>query len=307
MDAPTVIDVHVHFCRTAEQEAIVFPRPGLPLSWRWANGDAYRDYIERANVEAFVGLNYMVVPQMFEQQRARRPDPSDDDIWQMLTKRVRDFNTWTLERGAEDPRIRPFLCCDIGTWRTTDAMMQELERGVASGARGVKMHPGLGRYFPADERMFPLYARLEEVNLPILSDTGSLRGGPGDDVYGMPDHFIPVFERFPRLQFIMAHMPSAYWDQRLAIARRFPQVLFDTAGGFDESSYSARDGRRAVALEDAARIIRTIGVERVLFGSDAPGADQRPQVLQLLRSGLSSQELDQVLAANARLPPLGLS
>ncbi|MYJ01260.1 MAG: amidohydrolase family protein, partial [Chloroflexi bacterium] len=54
------------------------------------------------------------------------------------------------------------------------------------------------------------------------------------------------------------------------------------------------------------RLIRRLGVERVLFGSDAPGADQQPQVLQLLRSGLSDRELDQVLVENAR-PVLGLS
>ena len=303
---PTVIDVHVHLCRTAAQEAVVFPRPGLPLEWRWANGDACGEYMTRNDVEAIVGLNYMVVPEMFEQQRARRPEASDADIHEALRQRVRDFNTWTLERQAEDPRIRTFLCCDIGTWGDTERLMEELERGVALGACGVKMHPGLGRYFPADERMMPLYARLEELGLPILSDTGALRGGPGDDVYGMPDHFIPVFERFPRLQFIMAHMPGAYWDQRIRIADRFPQVIFDTAGGFDDGHFTCRDGRRACALEDAARLIRRLGVERVLFGSDAPGADQPPQVLQLLRSGLTDRELDRVLADNAR-PVLGLA
>ena len=67
---PTVIDVHVHLCRTPEQEAIVFPRRGLPLEWRWANGDACGEYMTRNDVEAIVGLNYMVVPEMFEQQRA---------------------------------------------------------------------------------------------------------------------------------------------------------------------------------------------------------------------------------------------
>ena len=303
---PTVIDVHVHLCRTAEQEALVFPRPGLPLEWRWANGNACGEYMTRNDIEAIVGLNYMVVPEMLEQQRARRPDAPDAELLAMLHKRVRSFNTWTLKRQAEDPRIRTFLCCDIGTWVTSDALMEELERGVAMGARGVKMHPGLGRYFPADERMMPLYARLEELKLPILSDTGALRDGPGADVYGMPDHFIPVFERFPRLPFIMAHAPGAYWDQRIDIARRFPQVLFDTAGGFNDGHFSCRDGRRACAQEDAARFTRTLGVERVLFGSDAPGADQQPQVLQLLRSGLSDYELDLVLASNAR-PVLGLS
>ena len=303
---PNVIDVHVHLCRTPEQEAIVFPRRGLPLEWRWANGDACGEYMTRNDVEAIVGLNYMVVPEMFEQQRARSPDAQAEDLLAMLHERVRSFNTWTLERQAEDPRIRTFLCCDIGTWVDTDLLMEELERGVAMGARGVKMHPGLGRYFPADERMMPLYARLEELGLPILSDTGALRGGPGNDIFGMPDHFIPIFERFPRLQFIMAHMPGAYWDQRIDIAKRFPQVLFDTAGGFNDGHFTCRDGRRACALEDAARLIRTLGTERVLFGSDAPGADQQPQILQLLRSGLLDSELDQILIENAR-PVLGLS
>lgn len=303
---PSIIDVHVHLCRTARQEAVVFPRPGLPDEWRWANGDACGEYMTRNGVEAIVGLNYMVVPQMFEQQRARRPETSDDQLWDMLRERVRDFNSWTLSQQAQDARIRTFLCCDIGTWRETDLLMEELERGIEAGARGVKMHPGLGRFFPADERMLPLYARMEEAGLPILSDTGSLRGGPGEDVYGMPDHFIPVFERFPRLQFIMAHMPGAYWDQRIDIARRFPQVIFDTAGGFDDGHFPCRDGRRACALEDAARLIRKLGVERVLFGSDAPGADQRPQVLQILRSGLTDTEIEAVLSGNAR-PVLGLS
>ncbi len=303
---PTLIDVHVHLCRTAEQEAVVFPRRGLPLEWRWANGDACGEYMTRNDVEAIVGLNYMVVPEMLEQQRRRRPDASEAELMALLHDRVRSFNSWTLDRQQADSRIRTFLCCDIGTWIEPDLLMAELERGVGLGARGVKMHPGLGRYFPTDERMLPLYARLEELGLPILSDTGALRGGPGDDIYGMPDHFIPVFERFPRLRFIMAHMPGAYWDQRIEIARRFPQVLFDTAGGFNDGHFSCRDGRRACAIEDAARLIRTLGVERVMFGSDAPGADQRPQVLQLLRSGLTDHELDLILAANAR-PVLGLS
>lgn len=303
---PTLIDVHVHLCRTAEQEAVVFPRRGLPLEWRWANGDACGEYMTRNDVEAIVGLNYMVVPEMLEQQRRRRPDASEAELMALLHDRVQSFNSWTLDRQQADSRIRTFLCCDIGTWIEPDLLMAELERGVGLGARGVKMHPGLGRYFPSDERMLPLYARLEELGLPILSDTGALRGGPGDDIYGMPDHFIPVFERFPRLRFIMAHMPGAYWDQRIEIARRFPQVLFDTAGGFNDGHFSCRDGRRACAIEDAARFIRTLGVERVMFGSDAPGADQRPQVLQLLRSSLTDHELDLILAANAR-PVLGLS
>ncbi len=297
---PAVIDVHVHLTRTVRQEKLVFPRTDYPDEWRWANEERVSEHLTAASIDAIVAVNYMVVPDMFEQRRARDPEAAEHEIWDELRGRVRDFNTWILDLHRADPRVIPFVCCDIGTWRDTDSLMEELERCIGLGAIGVKMHPGLGRYFPGDTRMFPLYARLEEAGLPILSDTGSLRRGPGEDVYGMPDHFLPVFERFQNLSFIMAHMPSAYWDQRLRIAREHPQVLFDTAGGFDEEGYGARDGRRACTLSDAARIIRDIGVERVLFGSDAPSGDQRPQIHQLLRSGLGDGEVEAVLGGNAR-------
>ena len=297
---PPIFDVHVHLTRSVAQERVVFPRPDYPDDWRWANEERVSAHLTDEPIEAIVAVNYIVLPDMFDQRRRRDPQASEQEIWDDLRSRARDFNSWILELHRREPRVVPFVCCDIGTWRDSDSLMEELERCIELGAKGVKMHPGLGRYFPADPRMFPLYARLEEAGLPILSDTGSLRGGPGDEVYGMPDHFIPVFERFPRLSFIMAHMPSAYWDQRLRIAREHPQVLFDTAGGFSEQQFRARDGYRACALEDAARIIRQIGVERVLFGSDAPGHDQRPQIHQLLRAGLTDAELEQVLAANAR-------
>lgn len=297
---PPIIDVHVHLTRSVAHERVVFPRPDYPDDWRWANEERVADHLDNEPIEALVAVNYMVLPNMYDQRRRRSPETPDAEIWDDLRNRARDFNTWILDLHRRDPRVIPFVCCDIGTWRDTDTLMEEIERCIALGAMGVKMHPGLGRYFPADQRMFPLYARLEEAELPILSDTGSLRGGPGDDVYGMPDHFRPVFERFPRLRFIMAHMPSAYWDQRLRIARDHPQVLFDTAGGFSEAQFRARDGYRACALEDAARIIRQIGPERVLFGSDAPGHDQRPQIHQLLRTPLTETELEQILAANTR-------
>lgn len=297
---PKIIDAHVHMTRSVAQERAVFPRADYPDEWRWANEERVGAQLDGGPLEALVAVNYMVLPDMFEQRRRRNPEMPEHELWDELRSRARDFNSWILDLHRREPRVVPFVCCDIGVWRDSATLLEELERCIGLGAKGVKMHPGLGRYFPADSRMLPLYARLEEAGLPILSDTGSLRGGPGDAVYGMPDHFRPVFERFGGLRFIMAHMPSAYWDQRLGIAREHPQVLFDTAGGFSEEHFAARDGRRACALEDAARIVREIGVERVLFGSDAPGADQRPQIHQLLRSGLGEGELEQVLAGNAR-------
>ena len=49
----------------------------------------------------------------------------------------------------------------------------ELEERLAQGAKGVKIHPGLSRFYPADEKMFPLYERLSALGVPILVAPGT--------------------------------------------------------------------------------------------------------------------------------------
>ena len=68
---PPVIDVHVHLTRTVRQEKVVFPRTDYPDEWRWANEERVSEYLTAESVEAIVAVNYMVVPDMFEQRRAR--------------------------------------------------------------------------------------------------------------------------------------------------------------------------------------------------------------------------------------------
>ena len=297
---PGIVDVHVHLTRDVAQERLVFPRPGYADHWRWANGERVDAHLEAEQIDGVVMLNYMDVHRMVESRVAREPEVDLEGLWEEMRARVARFNDWGCELGASNARLVPFMCVDAGLFPEVEGMMAELERCLAQGARGVKIHPGLSRFDPGDRRMWPLYERMQEAELPILSDTGSLTSAPDGTPYGRPVHFIPALEDFPRLRLIMAHMPGAYWDERIGIAARFPSVLFDTAGGFNAAGWSARDGRRACAIEDAERLIRTIGVERVLFGSDAPAHDQRPQIQQILGLSLSEREQDLILGGNAK-------
>jgi predicted TIM-barrel fold metal-dependent hydrolase len=109
-----------------------------------------------------------------------------------------------------------------------------------------------------------------------------------------------VFRNFPRLKFILAHLPSAYWDQRLDIASQFPQVYFDTSGGFSSQQWQGRDAHRSCAVEDAARLMRSVGIHRVLFGSDGPMADFRLQFEQIMELSLLDEEKRRIFSENAR-------
>ncbi len=307
MALPEVIDVHVHLTRDPAQERIVFPKPGYPDDWYRANEPRVLDWMDDEGVSHLFMINYMDTNRMIASRLARMPDASEaelegarEQLREEHVERLRRFNAWCCELGAREPRLIPFPCVDIGIFYDVTVMMEELETRLADGARGIKLHPGLGHYFPGDERMFPLYERLQEADVPVLSDTGSLSPAPEGGVYGEPLNFVPVFEQFPGLRFIMAHAASAFWDERIPIAERFPQVHFDLAGGFQGPGHHARDGHRACPIEDTPRFLRTLGIERVLWASDAPGHEAGPQLRSFMSIPLSDAERERILARNAR-------
>jgi hypothetical protein len=133
-----------------------------------------------------------------------------------------------------------------------------------------------------------------------VSDTGTL-GQPDCGVaYGEPANFAEVLEAFPRLRLVMAHFPSAYWDERVALAHQFPNLYFDTSGSFYAENIEVRDGYRAAALDDATRLIRSVGADRFMFGSDGPRFLFQPQLEQIIGLDLTDDERQMILAGNAR-------
>ncbi|MEX2445740.1 MAG: amidohydrolase family protein [Dehalococcoidia bacterium] len=307
MSEPEVIDVHIHFTRSRAQEKIVFHKPGWPDEWYNCNPEGLDEYLDSEGLSHLFAINYIDINTIIDNRLARMAadDPqrpaAEEELRGQMTERVRQFNDWIVEYCKTEPRVTPFVNVDIGVfYGDQQAMMDELETRIEQGAKGVKIHPGLSRFYPADEKMTPLYERLQSAGIPILSDSGAAGARGGRPVYGEPVNFAPVFEQFPRLRFIMAHLSTAFWDERVDIAKRFPQVQFDVSGGFYSGTLRARDGQRNVPIEDATRFLRTIGTDRVMFGTDGPGADVRACIRQIMGLDLTDEEKEDILAKNAR-------
>ena len=98
----------------------------------------------------------------------------------------------------------------------------------------------------------------------------------------------------------MAHLGSAFWDERVELARQFPNVYFDTAQGFSTPASVALHQGRGLSASDAVRIIRKIGVERIMFGSDGSHWEVLPQLEEILALDLTEQEKQMILAENAK-------
>ena len=299
MDLP-FIDAHLHLSRNTAQEQQVFSKPGAADSWLWASPDKIGRYLDWFGMSHVVFLNVMDTGRMTRARLAKSgPAPSEeaiDTVRREMQDRVSRFNDWACEIHQRDRRLVP--CVYIDPVLFGEAAIAELERSVCAGAKGVKMHPDISGFRPNERQLWPLFERIQELEVPVVFDTGASRHTRDD--HGRPALFADLLEAFPRLTVVLAHLASAYWDERADLAERFPNVVFDTAGGFGNPMHTARGESRALPEQDAVRLIRKIGPHRVMFGSDGPAFDPFWQAHQLARLPMERGELDLMLAGTAK-------
>ena len=114
----------------------------------------------------------------------------------------------------------------------------ELRRSVTDlGLCGVKLHPIVQRFFPNDERFYPLWRTCEELEIPVLFHTGmgawgaGLPGGDGYKLkYANPMLLDDVAADFPDLKIIAAHPSWPWQDEILAVAMHKGNVFMDLSG-----------------------------------------------------------------------------
>jgi predicted TIM-barrel fold metal-dependent hydrolase len=141
----------------------------------------------------------------------------------------------------------------------------ELRRAVETlGLRGLKLHPPMQMFDPGDPRCFPVYAMLQEYNLPILFHTGS---GPTQlsDRYSNPHLVDEVAVHFPRLKIILAHAGRFWYQETLTMMRRHPNIYIDISANVGKATGY---GLLLTLLTSVKEVVGDVG--RVLFASDYP-------------------------------------
>lgn len=117
----------------------------------------------------------------------------------------------------------------------------ELDRWLAEGAAGVKLHPWLHGYRLTDA--LPVLERAAPRGIPVLAHLGT---GPAQDVEA-------VLDRLPGLKLVLAHGGIPHFERLW----RLPGVRFDVAAPL-------------VSPRTMRRLVHAVGPDRVIYGSDAP-------------------------------------
>ena len=152
--------------------------------------------------------------------------------------------------------------------RKGKAAVEELERSVLSlGLRGLKLHPIHQAFFPDDPAFIPLFAKAEELGIPVIMHSGyaaagaNAPGGGGFELaYSRPiPHVDSLAARHPDLTIIMAHPAWPWIQEQVAVALHKSNVFIDLSG------WAPRYIPKELIVEASGRLRK-----KVLFGSDYP-------------------------------------
>ena len=187
--------------------------------------------------------------------------------------RVQSINDYIYQRAKANSSLIPF-----GTVHAAmDGLTDEVERLIALGVRGIKMHPDSQRFAIDDPRLFPMYEAVRG-RVPVLLHMGDPRYD-----YSHPLRLRRLLELFPGLEVIAAHLGgySMYETAR--------ECLQDTSCVMDISS-----SVRFLEPGAAEKYINLYGAERIAFGSDYPMFDPLEEVNNFLRFKLTDEQKEQI-------------
>jgi uncharacterized protein len=208
-----------------------------------------------------------------------------------VSERYMAFNRWLMDTLADVPTVSGFVAMDPGAL-SPERNVEHLREMAERGARGVKLHPVVQKFEPDDSRMHPVYQACIEMGLTVLSHTGPARGG---EPFAEVPAFAPVLREFPGLSVLLAHLGGGKWRDTLAIAQAFPNVAFDLCEIIEWAG-----APNAPTTEELAGLIRDIGPERVVLGSDYPWYDPAHTAeLVMSMPVLSAAEKNAILGENA--------
>jgi predicted TIM-barrel fold metal-dependent hydrolase len=187
-------------------------------------------------------------------------------------------------RGTD--RLIPFGSVDLGS---SESVEEQARRAVEDlGVRGFKMLPSYARFWPGEERLFPLYRIAGEKGLPVIFHTGTSLFRGTRVKYADPLLLDEVADAFPDLKIVMAHGGRPFWyDRARWMLSRHENVTVDITGMPVPRLPELFPGLEARA-------------ERFLFGSDWPGAGEiRPRIEAVRALPLSDEAKEKILFRNA--------
>jgi predicted TIM-barrel fold metal-dependent hydrolase len=227
-----MIDIHTHLGAAFDQKAAEY----------WQKNHRIPDWVSEAYVQAMESVDKAII-------LGFSVPPGNITSNECVAHFIREH----------DDKFIPFYCVDPALPTATS----DLDHAVQEwGAKGIKLGPIYQTFRPDDEQYFPVYERIEELELPIMWHQGSSFAAPeGPLEWAQPWMLDKISRTFPNLKMVIAHFGFPWIREVVALLRKRPNVYTDV------SAFGTRTWGLYNALVDAVQY----GAEdKVFFGSDFP-------------------------------------
>lgn len=179
-----------------------------------------------------------------------------------------------------------------------DEALDEAEKYIDKQRfRGVKLHPALQGFRPDDERIYPMYELLEDLDAILLIHTGFSWNIHSNLAYSHPLLIEPIASKFKELKIVLAHMGWPWIWESICLALRYENVYLDTADTF---TGTPKDHFRRIFIETLGiRFVEAFLRNKLLFGSNHPRMEAG-KILEAIRSlPIDDEARDYILGLNA--------
>lgn len=169
----------------------------------------------------------------------------------------------------------------------------EVERAIVDyKLQGIKLIPN--HWYPYEERIFPVYAKIQQLKVPIIFHSGILFCFKDSSRFCRPA-FYEVLLHFPEIKFALAHIGWPWTDECIATAGRFEaalrlQGLSGLRKGQNKQNMSIKESQMFVDITpgtppiyrtDALRkAIAYLGEDKLIYGSDASTTQEGIKMLK---------------------------
>jgi len=187
--------------------------------------------------------------------------------------RVQHINDFILQKAAEKDCFIPF-----GTVHAEmENLMDEVERLLSAGVRGIKMHPDCQKFAIDDPRLFPMYEAISG-RIPVILHMGDHRYD-----YSSPARLRHVLELFPGLDAIAAHFGGYGMYEEAYRQLKDKNCIFDVSSSM-------------MFMEEgvAEQYINMYGAERMAFGTDYPLWDPVQETERFWKLKLTDEQFEQI-------------
>ncbi len=205
-------------------------------------------------------------------------------------------NLWTLEMARQYPQLVPLVSLHPDM---DGDLLAHLHGYIALGAKGIKIHPSIQEFIPNHPKMQDIYAYCDAHAFPVVFHCGLVSRVYLNDFADL-EMILPVIDTYRHIPIVLTHMAEGNAADVFRVAQQYPHVLFDTSIVISGKLCFKRlhDLRWQ---EDAfvVNVVRRIGAERIVFGSDYPFGSPIHDVVRLLGMPLTDDEKQMIVGGNA--------